>query len=244
MSKSQIDRLGARLKEGDLGEAQLRELDEYRRSFHPAYDVVVRRIEAKLQLKPTGRPAKSTIAIIEKLRRESIRLTQVQDIAGCRVTVEDAAEQDRIVNALASMFEQVSIVDRRARPSYGYRAVHIIVNFDGKLIEVQVRTKLQHHWAELSEKFSDVIDPNIKYGAGPENVRKLLSGCTEYIVDLERMETELAKLLDSANIPREQFSDSLKQANATAKEMIDKHKQRLATLMQKGVSGLSKGQDK
>ena len=222
----------------------LRELDEYRRSYHPAYDAVVRKIEAELQLKPTGRPAKSTIALIEKLRRESIRLTQVQDIAGCRLTVEDAVEQDQIVNAVARVFEQVSIVDRRERPSYGYRAVHIIVNLDGKLIEVQVRTKLQHHWAELSEKFSDVIDPNIKYGGGPEKVRKLLRGCTEAIVELERKEIELAKLLDSLNIPPDQLSDELKQASAKLQELIDGRKQRLAAIMQEGVVGLSKGQDK
>jgi GTP pyrophosphokinase len=245
ISKSQIDRLGAALKKGDLAEAQLRELDEYRRSYHPAYDIVVRRIEAELQLKPTGRPAKSTMALIEKLRRESIRLAQVQDIAGCRITVEDVIEQDRIVGALAAMFEHASVIDRRVHPSYGYRAVHVIVNCDGKLIEVQVRTRLQHQWAELSEKCSDVIDPNIKYGAGPQEVREMLRMCTEVIEDLERMESNFfAELLKGTDIPPDKVPDSIKHATAAAQRMINEQKKRLAAIMQRGVTGLSERQEK
>lgn len=242
MSKSQIDRLGARLKQGDqgdLGEALLRELDDYRRSYHPAYDVVVRRIEAELRLKPTGRPAKSTIALIEKLTRESIRLTQVQDIAGCRITVENPVEQDRTVAALTSIFDQVSIVDRRARPSYGYRAIHVIVNLDGKLIEVQVRTKLQHHWAEFSEKYSDVVDPDIKYGGGPKEVREVLSSLSELIAELEGAEIESVKMPDPTDVIYDKLPDSAKRAFADLRKSIDEQKQRIARLMQQGVTDLS-----
>jgi hypothetical protein len=82
VSKTQIDRLGDRLRKGNISEADLRLLDQYRRSFTEAYEVVVGTIRKKLALEPTGRPAKSTTSISEKLRRESIRLTQIQDIAG------------------------------------------------------------------------------------------------------------------------------------------------------------------
>jgi ppGpp synthetase/RelA/SpoT-type nucleotidyltranferase len=34
-------------------------------------------------------------------------------------------------------------------------------------VEIQVRILMQHWWAELSEKLSDTIDPEIKYGGGP-----------------------------------------------------------------------------
>ncbi len=239
MSKSQIDRLGSRLKQGDLGEALLRELDDYRRSYHPAYDFVVRRIEAELHLKPTGRPAKSTIALIEKLTRESIRLTQMQDIAGCRITVENPVEQDRTVASLTSIFDQVSIVDRRVRPSYGYRAVHVIVNLDGKSIEVQVRTKLQHHWAEFSEKYSDVVDPDIKYGGGPKEVREILSSLSELIGELEGAEIESVKMPDPTDVVYDTLPDSAKRAIADLRKSIDEQKQRIARLMQQGVTDLS-----
>jgi putative GTP pyrophosphokinase len=60
------------------------------------------------------------------LRRESIRLTQIQDIAGCRLVVPDVAEQDRVVENVRTLFAKCSIADRREYPSHGYRAVHVI----------------------------------------------------------------------------------------------------------------------
>jgi putative GTP pyrophosphokinase len=114
ISKTQIDRLGDRLRQGSVTEADLRNLDEYRRSFGEAYETVLRMIREELRLEPTGRPAKSTSSLIEKLRRESIRLSQVQHIAGCRVVVADIAERERVIASLRDIFPEASVVDRRA----------------------------------------------------------------------------------------------------------------------------------
>ncbi|HZH32365.1 MAG TPA: hypothetical protein VEY11_16490 [Pyrinomonadaceae bacterium] len=192
LTKSQIDRLGDRLKKGNITEADLRLLDAYRRSFTPAYEIVVGTIRQDLALEPTGRPAKSTTSISDKLRRESMRLTQIQDVAGCRLTVTDIAEQDSVVQSLASLFEKTAIVDRRERPSHGYRAVHVIVNSLDKMIEIQVRTSLQHLWAELSEKLSDIVDPAIKYGGGSETMRSLLAKTSTMVITIERHEMAVA----------------------------------------------------
>ena len=75
LSKTQIDRLGDRLRTGSIEESDLKILDDYRRSFGQAYEEVVRIIRERLNLDLTGRPAKSTSSIIEKLHRESIRLS-------------------------------------------------------------------------------------------------------------------------------------------------------------------------
>jgi putative GTP pyrophosphokinase len=77
MTKTQIDRLGDRLRKGNISDDDLRLLDLYRRSFSEAYEIVVGTIRKELALEPTGRPAKSTSSISDKLRRESIRLTQI-----------------------------------------------------------------------------------------------------------------------------------------------------------------------
>lgn len=65
---------------------------------------------------PTGRPTKS---IIDKLNRETARLSQVQDIAGCRVVTSDVAAQDRTVDAIRERLSVTAVVDRRTRPSLG-----------------------------------------------------------------------------------------------------------------------------
>src|SRR5215211_9553152 len=103
LSKTQVDRLGDRLRKGNITEADLRLLDQYRRSFSEEYEAVVEAIRKELGLEPTGRPAKSTTSISDKLRRESIRLTQIQDIAGCRLIVADIAAQERIMASLVDI---------------------------------------------------------------------------------------------------------------------------------------------
>jgi putative GTP pyrophosphokinase len=181
--------LGDRLRsDGAVEEADLRLLDGFRRSFREGYDFVVVSLREDLGLKPTGRPAKSTASIREKLRRETIRLSQMQDIAGCRVVVESMQEQESVLKAMQTRFREVALVDRRGNPSYGYRAVHVIVRHEGKVIEIQVRTLLQHGWAEFSEKLADVLDPAIKYGGGTRLVRKVLDESSSLVAQVEDME--------------------------------------------------------
>jgi putative GTP pyrophosphokinase len=213
-TKSQVDRLGYRLRKGNISDNDLRLLDSYRRSFTDAYENVVRQIRGQLGLEPTGRPAKSTTSITDKLRRESIRLSQMQDIAGCRVTVDDIHSQDEVVARLKDLFDESTVVDRRERPSHGYRAVHVVVEQSGKLIEVQVRTLLQHLWAELSEKLSDVVDKDIKYGGGTNEIAAPLATISESAKRLEAHENEFRTLLVRAaeirsQIERGDFSNEM-----------------------------------
>ncbi|OLC76990.1 MAG: hypothetical protein AUH72_18160 [Acidobacteria bacterium 13_1_40CM_4_65_8] len=145
----------------------------YRRTFGKVYELVVTAIHQRLKVKPTGRPAKSTTSVIEKLQRETIRLSQMQDIAGCRLVVRNVVEQNGLLTRLKSMFPECTVVDRRQRPSHSYRAVHVIVQIDDTPLEIQVRSKLQHVWAEVSEKLSDVV-PGLKYGRGPDEIQMVL----------------------------------------------------------------------
>ena len=215
-SKTKIDRLGDRLRKGPAEKSDLITLDGYRRSFGPAYEQVVQIIRDQLKLNPSGRPAKSTNSLVEKLKRESIRLTQVQDIAGCRVVVRNVPEQDRVVESLSDAFPSASIVDRREKPSYGYRAVHVIADFAGKMVEVQVRTELQHMWAEISEKYADIYGSEIKYGGGEEKVREFLEMISETVAGYEENELVISKLTKSNRIEEiQEKMDLLKKKIAT-----------------------------
>lgn len=193
-SKSQLDKLGHRLREGSTAEKDLRALDDYRRSFRTAYDHVVDVLKANVGLEGTGRPAKTTSAIIDKLRRQPIRLTQIQDIAGIRLVVPTIVNQDALVTRLQTVLAKANVDDRRARPSHGYRAIHLVVSVRGKTVEVQVRTQLQHMWAELSEKLADVVDPAIKYGGGPEATRESLRRYAETVEQFESLEVQAEPL--------------------------------------------------
>jgi putative GTP pyrophosphokinase len=114
-----------------------------------------------------------------------MRFTQMQDIAGCRIVVPDVPAQGRLTATLEQMFD-ASVVDRRSKPSHGYRAVHLIVRSASDLpVEVQLRTDLQHVWAELSEKLADAFGIEVKYGGGPADIRRTLDDFTALIASFE-----------------------------------------------------------
>ena len=94
---------------------------------------------------------------------------------------------------MVGLFPDSVVVDRRERPSHGYRAVHTIVSALDKLVEVQVRTALQHLWAQVSERLSDEVDPMIKYGGGPESIARRLAEESQllYALEFDRIESSL-----------------------------------------------------
>jgi ppGpp synthetase/RelA/SpoT-type nucleotidyltranferase len=68
------------------------------------------------------------------------------------------------------------MVDRRAQPSHGYRAVHVVVSQGGWPVEVQVRTELQNRWALLVERFADRWGQQVKYGEAASRPDDLFAG--------------------------------------------------------------------
>lgn len=237
LSKTQVDQLGDRLRRGIHAEVDLRALDEYRRSFGETYATVVETIRQRLHLDPTGRPAKSTSSLLAKLRRESIRLTQVQDVAGCRVVVADAAEQELVVASLSALFSDTSVIDRRANPSHGYRAVHAVVRISGRLIEIQIRTPLQHLWAEFCEKLSDKFDSSIKYGGGTDVVRNLLAAASDVVAGLEEAEMRVVDMI--ARLRREGAPEQLERKLIEAREVrakLDEAKLALGDSFREAIS--------
>jgi putative GTP pyrophosphokinase len=179
-----INRLGERLAKGYATAKDLEELASFRKAFRPAYRMIFTGAQRNGYV-PTGRPEKSNASIVAKLKREKTRLVTMQDIAGLRIVVPDIPAQNEAVEKLRHIAPCV-IKDRRAKPSNGYRAVHLIYNVDGSPVEVQVRTKLQHDWAELSEKLADA-DTDIKYGGGPPNVKVGLHSLSSAVAVLESL---------------------------------------------------------
>jgi putative GTP pyrophosphokinase len=199
LSISQLNKLGERLRKGQVSDDDLRALDTFRLSFAPACDQAAHELN-KLGLKPVSRPAKSTASIIAKLNRERSRLSKMQDIAGCRVEVDNIAQQDRVVNDIVAKFPDALVYDRRLKPSHGYRAVHVVIDIQSFLVEIQVRTSLQHGWASAVERLADRIDLDIKYGGGPEGLQHQLLNLTNAIAGLEETENLLRDLHEPGRV--------------------------------------------
>lgn len=199
LSNTRIDAIGRKLRKGQIDADCLTELEKFRAMFVPTYRFVEDVLANKMGLHVTGRPSKSTVAILDKLNRESVRLSQMQDIAGCRVLVEDLFAQDKLVADMQIFFGDISIDDKRERPSNGYRAVHVIFRREGRPVEIQIRTMPQHAWAEISEKFADRFGHEIKYGKGDKSAIGFLMNLASILEKMDvirerrRINSELKK---------------------------------------------------
>jgi ppGpp synthetase/RelA/SpoT-type nucleotidyltranferase len=194
-SNSQVDKLGRELRDGQVNEENLRRLEMFRSEFVEAYTYVEDVLVRKLRITVTGRPSKSTVAIVDKLRRETARLSQIQDIAGCRVVVPDIASQNKLLDLLVLMLGGADIDDKRETPTHGYRAIHIVTKHNGRPVEIQLRTRSQHAWAEISEKMADAFGQSIKYGQGEPWVLDFLSNLSNVTSKIETIRYKKKTLL-------------------------------------------------
>jgi hypothetical protein len=172
-TKSQVEKLGVRLISEPRDEpGALADLYALLGAYGGALQATAERVRNELEVSATAR-VKNTGTILEKLDRYGGSwLKSIQDLAGMRIVGDfDRNDQDRLVAQIVALFREEKrlpkVVDRRVNPVQGYRAVHVIVFPDGIPIEIQIRTRRQHEWAELFEKLADRIGRGIRYGDPP-----------------------------------------------------------------------------
>jgi putative GTP pyrophosphokinase len=130
--------------------------------------------------------------IVDKLQREpSMPLAAMEDIAGVRVIVP---RQDQVMAIRADLERQARWTIRRVRDYVadpkedGYRAVHVIVAKDGCYVEIQLRTPWQDAWAQSVEQDTRRLRSGLKFGDGPDDLRKYYRMVSDLMAMRERQE--------------------------------------------------------
>ena len=169
ISKSAQDRLGEAIRQGAILENDEARLDILRENWERSALFVadVLRIELHTENPDITSRQKSLGTIREKLRREtSIRLSQVRDVAGCRIVLSPGLiSQRRTVAQIENRFG-TSVrrsIDYLSESQFGYRAIHLELEYESVLVEIQVRTPLQHAWAESMERLGDIAGRDVRY---------------------------------------------------------------------------------
>lgn len=175
LSRSAIDALGKRLARAVVADpVDLQQLFGHQRECIEALEQTLEAIAETVQndaprcvpVHVTHR-VKTVETLIDKLRRGTA-LSRMQDLVGIRVVGDfGLSGQDELVGRLVHRFPSARVYDRRSQPSQGYRAVHVVPRVDGFLIEIQVRTSLQHAWANATEQLADQWGRGIRYGDNP-----------------------------------------------------------------------------
>lgn len=127
-------------------------------------------------------------SILKKLNRKyggnkpTMKLTQMQDIAGCRVVMSDIKQVRALYEKYYSngdtKHKKVNVKDYISSPKLdGYRSIHVVYRYNsdkgkkeynGLLIEIQIRSKLQHLWATAVETVDFFTRQAIKSNQGEE----------------------------------------------------------------------------
>lgn len=182
LSISQIKKLGKNirhnLRENNMvNEDELEKLQSYRISYQTSinivFDYLVKRSKHHYKGSLIVYRLKRIDTIIRKITRyQTMDLSKMQDIAGCRAIV---GSERQIYNIVADFdnnpnFEVIDRNDYVIKPrDTGYTSYHLIVRpiNEERFVEIQLRTRSQHLWATLVE-ITDVIF-NIKLKEGEDH---------------------------------------------------------------------------
>lgn len=187
-SKTKIDKAGLALAKNkfkdEIEYIELEEaFDEYRKAhLQPLSETT---LELQQLLANYGAPyyiaqrLKRKPQIVRKLNRLSVRLTQLQDIGGCRIIVHRNSDVDKLLKYLRDSVgaQNVFTIDRTTdyrkigRDDTGYRALHVILKRSGVFLELQIRSRIQHYWAESIERTSVIYGYHLKESEGSPQVR-------------------------------------------------------------------------
>jgi hypothetical protein len=120
-------------------------------------------------------------SIVLKLRRfSSMNLSRMQDIGGCRAILESVTQVRKLRAAYARSEQQhefVSEKDYIVEPkASGYRGIHLVYryqsernpDYNGRAVEIQLRTRLQHAWATAVETVGTFLQQSLKSSEGSD----------------------------------------------------------------------------
>ncbi|WP_028657260.1 RelA/SpoT domain-containing protein [Nocardioides sp. J54] len=118
--------------------------------------------------------------ILDKLMREpQLPLHKMQDIGGCRAILNSVDEIRRVESRIKKNRPVTGYSDYIAEPrASGYRGVHVVVLYDDRQIEIQLRTWVMHEWAITVERLASRVGTHLK-SDGTHAIQLLMAAISE-----------------------------------------------------------------
>ncbi len=124
---------------------------------------------------------KRVSSMVAKLQREpDMRLSQMQDIGGCRAVLDSIAAVHRLRDSYLTSRIKHKLVKQKdyiAEPKdSGYRSIHLVYRYfsnrnstwNDMKIEIQLRSRLQHAWATAVETVGTLLGEALKASEGSQ----------------------------------------------------------------------------
>ncbi|MEP2103571.1 MAG: RelA/SpoT domain-containing protein [Parasphingorhabdus sp.] len=204
-SKTRVDKAGSNVANGNFGDDDVEIVENWRASHAQILNTFkqilynrARKIDCLVVQRLKRRPT-----IIDKLSRDpnmTVRLSQMQDIAGCRLifgqkddlySFKGLMDKGSFAHKLA--YERDYILEPKED---GYRGLHQIYNYNveprkghasenqpwnGMRVEVQYRTITQHIWATAVETAGLLTANNPKFKKGSQSFVDFFKVCSEML---------------------------------------------------------------
>lgn len=141
-------------------------------------------------------------SIIAKLERfRAMQLSQMHDLGGCRAVVRSIGQVDKLVDLYecrpckaAKFYKKYDYISQPKDD--GYRGVHLVYKyhsldesrsrFNGRRIEIQIRSKRQHAWATAVETIDTFTGQAIKSGIGSQHWKRFFVLISSFIASMEK----------------------------------------------------------
>jgi GTP pyrophosphokinase len=153
--------------------------------------------EEQVAAEVSGRP-KHIYSIQKKMQRKRVSFDQVHDVSAVRVITEGVQDCYAVLGLVHSMWTPVphEFDDYIAMPKgNGYQSLHTaVVGPEGRVVEVQIRTREMHRLAELGVAAHWAYKEGRKLGAAPRRDRFML---LRQLLDWERDVVDPHQLVDS-----------------------------------------------
>lgn len=200
VSNSVIDAAGRVLAADNVPAAEYAEAVSVIRRWRAQHARPLARVARELAdttgLEPVQR-LKRLDAIHRKIRRVprfADRLSSMQDIGGCRVVFETAAEARAAFEQIRNGMEcgKVTFADHvTAPPASGYRSIHLVCRVEPETgarherSEIQLRSAAQDAWATAVETAGRLVGEPLKEGRGDSDWLRLFQLMGDYIAARE-----------------------------------------------------------
>lgn len=189
-SKGRIDAAGKTLIDNNSTNPAKKEALDVLSNFRSCHAYPLNTFQATLRTKLNkagfeylvSQRLKRTPSMLLKLERfDKMQLSRMQDIGGLRAILSNMHEVSNVVELYKDAQFQHEVKNEKdyiTNPKdSGYRCYHIVYkyknsinsNYDGLMIELQIRTKLQHAWATAVETMGTFIDQSLKSSQGPQD---------------------------------------------------------------------------
>jgi len=176
-------------------------------------------------------------SVVKKLKREyggkkaTMKLSQMQDLGGCRSILSNIS----LVKKLSEEYYHIDSNNKgyscgikhefKQKKDYitfpksdGYRGIHLIYKYksdksdkySGLLIEIQIRTELQHYWATAVETVGYFTGQAIKSNEGEEDWKRFFSLMSSVLASFEKCHLVPGTPVDKKDLFKEINSLSLK----------------------------------